>query len=195
MLLYCHWHLNNLKCILPIQLKLLLCISFCSTKLCNWLLRNDTAGLKCQRLLSEMTCIFKYSFGNELQLCTYMIFQKSLLINLIWQHLLNCVMCCQNYYLKNKITELPYVARTNSINMHTFLFFVLKEHKLIEPCMLKGMFRGPFVFNIFLLLINWKRPLSLFHYEIQEIHLYILLLLMDVCSLSSVCSDETVTPL
>lgn len=155
MLLCCHWHLNNLKCILLVQLKLLLCISFCNTKLCDWLLRNDTAGLKCQLLLSEMTCIFKHSFGNELQLCTYMILQKSLVINLIWQHLLNCVMCCRNYYLKNEITELPYVARTNSINMHTFLFFVLKEHKLIEPCMLKGMFRGQLLLRVRPVTASW----------------------------------------
>lgn len=142
MLLYCHWHINNLKCILPVQLKVLLCLSLCNTKFCNRLLMNDTAGLKFQFLLSGITCVFKYSFGNVLLLCTYMIFQVNLVINLIWQNLLNDVRWCHNYYLRSKITELPYVARTTRINMHTFLFCVLKEHQLIEPCRLKGTFRG-----------------------------------------------------
>lgn len=100
------------------------------------------------QLLSEMTCTFQYNFGNELQLCTYMIFQESLVIHLIWQDLLNCVRCYQNYYLKNKITELPYVARTTSINMHTFLFFVLEEHRLMEPCRLKGTFRSQLLLRV-----------------------------------------------
>lgn len=84
-----------------------------------------------------------------------MIFQKNLVINLIWQHLLNCVRCCQNYYLKNKITELPYVARTTSLNMHTFLFFVLKEHRLIEPWRLKGTFRDQLLLRVRPVTASW----------------------------------------
>lgn len=84
-----------------------------------------------------------------------MIFQKSLVINLIWQHLLNCVRCCQNYYLKNKITELPYVARTTSLNMHTYLFFVLKEHRLIEPWRLKGTFRDQLLLRVRPVTASW----------------------------------------
>lgn len=84
-----------------------------------------------------------------------MIFQMNLVINLIWQHLLNCVRCCQNYCLKSKITELPYVARTTSINMHTFLFFVLKEHRFIEPCRLKVTFRGQLLFRVRPVTASW----------------------------------------
>lgn len=155
MLLYCHWHLNNLKCILWVQVKLLLYLSLCNTEFCNWLLKNDTAGLMFQLLLSEITCIFKYNFGHELWLCTYVIFQVNLVINLIWQYLLNCVRCCQNYYLKGKIAELPYVARTTSINMRTFLFFVLKEHRLIEPCRLKVTFRGQLLLRVRPVTASW----------------------------------------
>lgn len=96
-------------------------------------------------LLSEITCIFQYNFGSELQLCTYMIFQES----------------CNSFYLTGsvelcevlsellfKITEFPYVARTTSINMHTFLFFVLKEYRVMEPSRLKGAFRGQLLLRV-----------------------------------------------
>lgn len=160
------------------------CLSLCNTELCNWLLMNDTSGLKFHLFLSEMTCIFKYNFGNGLQLCS-MIFQESLVINLIWHHLLNCVRCCQNYYLKSKITELLYVARATSINMHTVLFSVLKEHRLIEPYRLKGPFRGQMLLRV--------RPVTASWLWLGPVHLCAFGRIETLQTLRSVCSQSFTT--